>query len=517
MSSTPKIGAYVLETLTTGMYSNALDCLREYLQNAGDSVWKAEADGVLGKNEGRVEVILDSNDRSLVIRDNGLGVKGEEVRGRLLNIGMSDKSLQTDAGFRGIGRLAGMAYCQKLHFRTKAQGEDNCSIVSFDCDSLKKGISPAMRQVEELASLLERNTSIETRSSKAADHFFEVHMEGVLDSVPQFLELQTIESYFQQVAPVPYDSQRFIYAPTILEYVKTQGINLPTLKLVLKAPPSFERQIFKSYKTNYRTSSTRAGEYKVEIKDIGFYPDKIDEGSPFWLWYGKSELLGMIDDETAAGLRFRKSNIALGGADRVAELFGLSAKSDKRFNSYFIGEIHVISPKAVPNARRDGFEDGKPWNEIVETLLPFIRERCAEIRNLSVARNRPTEKVVHSAIQLITEAEEQLGIGILSSGEKVRLAGKLAKELDHVHQATVARKDSQDEKRLQPIQKKLAGLLSQVENHKNSPAQSLNASLNRKQRKVIAEIIDLLHETLDESAFRKAKAAIVAKYGLPTG
>ena len=33
MNRTPKIGAFVLETLTTGMYTNPLDSIREYIQN----------------------------------------------------------------------------------------------------------------------------------------------------------------------------------------------------------------------------------------------------------------------------------------------------------------------------------------------------------------------------------------------------------------------------------------------------------------------------------------------------
>nr|VFK10630.1 MAG: Histidine kinase-, DNA gyrase B-, and HSP90-like ATPase [Candidatus Kentron sp. LPFa]VFK26719.1 MAG: Histidine kinase-, DNA gyrase B-, and HSP90-like ATPase [Candidatus Kentron sp. LPFa] len=115
-----RIGAFVLETLTTGMYRNPLDTLREYIQNAFDAIRTAERQNIIQTGAGRIRVSISQKDRTLTIRDNGTGVAAADTAARLVNIGMSAKSLEIDAGFRGIGRLAGIAYCDELTFRTQA-------------------------------------------------------------------------------------------------------------------------------------------------------------------------------------------------------------------------------------------------------------------------------------------------------------------------------------------------------------------------------------------------------------
>ena len=73
MKRIPKIGASVLETLTTGMYVDPLDTVRELVQNAADSIRKAERSRVLARNAGRIQIQIGHNSRSLEVSDNGLG------------------------------------------------------------------------------------------------------------------------------------------------------------------------------------------------------------------------------------------------------------------------------------------------------------------------------------------------------------------------------------------------------------------------------------------------------------
>jgi len=71
MNPTPKIGAFVLETLTTGMYTNPLDSIREYIQNASDGIRSAKRFKQLKPHDGMITVSLDPGKRSLTVRDNG--------------------------------------------------------------------------------------------------------------------------------------------------------------------------------------------------------------------------------------------------------------------------------------------------------------------------------------------------------------------------------------------------------------------------------------------------------------
>src|SRR3977135_1665272 len=103
----PHFGAFVLETLTLGMYGESRNAIREYVQNSFDSLQQAVHDGLLRESEARVEVTLDEDRSALTIRDNGIGLRTENAVAILASVGASNKDYRRNAGFRGIGRLAG--------------------------------------------------------------------------------------------------------------------------------------------------------------------------------------------------------------------------------------------------------------------------------------------------------------------------------------------------------------------------------------------------------------------------
>ena len=93
-NNSPKIGAYVLESLTTGMYTRPLDAIREYIQNSADSIRKAEEEGLVGDNQGRIDVTINKSNRTLTIKDNGSGISVDDIFTKLLDIGMSSKDIK---------------------------------------------------------------------------------------------------------------------------------------------------------------------------------------------------------------------------------------------------------------------------------------------------------------------------------------------------------------------------------------------------------------------------------------
>ena len=103
------IGKYTLESLTNGLYASPLDMYREYIQNAVDSFDEAIASGIEFPDKLFIDITVDPEKRSVVIRDNGIGVSSESLEETLLDIGNSQKSRTTSRGFRGIGRLAGLS------------------------------------------------------------------------------------------------------------------------------------------------------------------------------------------------------------------------------------------------------------------------------------------------------------------------------------------------------------------------------------------------------------------------
>jgi hypothetical protein len=513
MSRAPKVGVFVLETLTTGMYTNPLDTIREYVQNAADSIRQAEENGLLKYGQGRVEIEIDPKGRKLVIRDNGVGVDQDQVVSSLVDIGMSNKRVDTDAGFRGIGRLAGIAYCDTLSFRTTAKGNSDIATVRIDCNSIRQAISPSLRKAEELSNVVESCSGLDFESCGKDNHFFEVIMEGVDTRAAEFLDWHVLEKYLSQVAPVEYDSLHFLFAPKINEWIRKHQLAVPTITLIISAPGG-KRQVFKPYKGNYKT---KVGNYRVEIQDIVFFPEEPGQDCPFWLWYGKNELLGMVDDETSAGLRFRKNNIALGGPERVAELF---PGGEGRLNSWFVGEIHVRSHSIIPNARRDGFEHSESWVALKDKLSPIIADMCRACHAASSAENRPTVKVIASAKSTLSDAKEALETGFGSKGEKSNLLAKLQREEERATQALQGREGLPEAESISTLVNELRSTRQTLESNGDYTVRGFRSDLSRKERTVLQEALRVIEETLSSDSctkhskcYKALKTALLNHFG----
>ena len=151
-----KIGKFTLETLTTGMYDSPKDIYREYIQNAVDSIDNAIAEGILKPGKDCIEIKIDSLNGCITIIDNGTGVSLLKAQDYLLNIGDSVKFNTSNRGFRGIGRLAGLAYCDELIFTTSYYGEETKTTVAFNAHELRK----SLYAIEDNGSLEEVFTKV---------------------------------------------------------------------------------------------------------------------------------------------------------------------------------------------------------------------------------------------------------------------------------------------------------------------------------------------------------------------
>src|SRR6202158_480400 len=114
------VGKDILELLSTSMYIDPMSMYREYIQNSADAVDLAQSAGVLHV-PGRVEIRIDQATRSVFIRDNGSGLGKEQFVHQLTALGGSKKRGTRARGFRGVGRLGGLALWQELIFRSRQE------------------------------------------------------------------------------------------------------------------------------------------------------------------------------------------------------------------------------------------------------------------------------------------------------------------------------------------------------------------------------------------------------------
>ncbi len=225
-----RIGKDVIEILTSGMYVSPLSIFREYVQNAADAVDEARSSGSAARS-GRVAIEIDHVSRSVTIRDDGSGIPSERAVDILLAVGGSRKRGTDARGFRGVGRLSGLAYCRQIEFVTKAKGDGRIVSLAWDCRKLRESV--ASTAAEDLRSVMASSVSLSVKSAVAADPgFFEVRLRDVLRLRNDILlNEQLIGDYLAQVAPVPFSSD-FSFGSSIEQELRKRKV-APPLELVV--------------------------------------------------------------------------------------------------------------------------------------------------------------------------------------------------------------------------------------------------------------------------------------------
>lgn len=360
---TPYFGGFILETLTVGMYGEARNAIREYIQNGFDSIMRARESGVLSENAGRIVVTMAGDKKGLTIRDDGAGLSVKSATDTLTRVGASTKTHARNAGFRGIGRLAGIVFCDKLTFVTKAKGEREQTIVVFDAKGMRAAMSPSRGSAVSAEELMIAHvSSFRQQNVDAADHFFEVRIEDLRDAPIECTSHKAMSDFLSQVAPVPYPST-FPYRSELKSAAADMGIPIEEVGVSVVSGGRND-EIFKLYGDKFDFGSGIVELTGCEIK-------KSPTGR-WWSWIGKKSESGAYTDPRVQGLRVRVRNIQIDGADLFRGVFYENARSHSRFQDYFLGEIFIKPTALVPNARRDGFEEDSSWRSVRKELGTII-------------------------------------------------------------------------------------------------------------------------------------------------
>jgi molecular chaperone HtpG len=347
-------GKNILENLTTGMYSDSRVMYREYIQNSCDAIDAAVNAGIVARKDTSIDICIDPAKREIRIRDNGNGIRKEDFVRVLSDIANSDKKRAVDKGFRGIGRLCGLAYCNELRFISSAVGEEEAHVMTWNAYKMRTMLNDNAKHTAD--EVLEAILLTTFQPSDAAEHFFEVIMTGVTS--PDLLDKDIIRNYLSFEIPVPYPN-KFMFYGHIYEHAKSLGVLIDEYNVFVNA-----EQVFKGYTTRIYSGGKTHDEIKaIEFKD--FYDE--NEKLIAWMWFGLSSLNGQIKatGNIQRGLRLRKGNIQIGESGTLRRLF-----KDPRGNEYYIGEVYAIHPDLIPNARRDYFNE----NAIRDSFEAQLRE-----------------------------------------------------------------------------------------------------------------------------------------------
>ncbi len=352
-----KIGKDVIESLTLGMYEDSRFIFREYIQNSADQIDKAVEEGIFTSlRDGKIEIEINPAVKTISIFDNATGIETDKVQPILKNIAQSTKDRTKNKGFRGIGRLGGLAYCDKLIFETSFKGEETKSILVWDSQKLKAIINNRATK-EEAAEVIDSVTDLITERENKDKHYFKVTLEGVSNNI--LLDKDNIYQYLMMVAPVPY-GKGFIFKKRIKDKANELNFTIDEYQIFVN-----KNQLFKAYTSTIyegdRNSRKRIDEiHKIETFEIKTTKNKLLA----WGWYSISNFTKVIPSvNIARSIRLRKGNIQIGLEDTLTKLF-----KEPRGTKYFFGEIFTVSSNLIPNSRRDYFLENPELKEFEQLV-----------------------------------------------------------------------------------------------------------------------------------------------------
>lgn len=463
------IGKYTLESLTNGMYASPLDLYREYIQNAVDSIDAAIVDKLERPDYFKIEIYLDNEKNTLSIFDNGRGICKSQAISTLIDIGNSGKHRSQNRGFRGIGRLAGLGYCEELVFTTSFYGEGTKTIVRFDAKLLKELLLVSNRENISVNDVMSQIISVEEASEKNKHHYFEVKMIGVTLN-DGLMDEGLVKDYLIQHSPLPFAKQ-FKWQNPIQEKVRLAGYIIPNYCIRLNG-----QELCKPYTDSF--GSDRVKKITDNILDVNIKPFYRGTILSAILWYAQTAFYGTINDEAIKGIRIRQGNILIGDKTTCNSFF-----KEERFNGWIIGELHVLDPELIANSRRDDFEKNDAYYALVESLKEWAFAISKDIRHISYERSLSREK------KAVVDAQGYEDVNDLYS-EDLGYAEDTTESdfLDSGESEMVAESDYMD---------KLSFLLDQKRSQTKYRALNINQKLTLEQRKVLERVFDLIQQEYD--------------------
>ena len=370
------IGGEILPILTTGLYRNTFDALREYIQNGIDA--KAH------------NITITINPDIVAITDDGQGMANEQAR-NAIRFGVSNKNPYENIGFRGIGIYSAFNMCNLLEIHTKSADDTTGYKLSFDFFGIRrqllleqarrtKGLPPALH----LERLLEESVFMEPSSEASLPGTgTKALMTGLLPSA--YLQLNDwveVTEYLSNVVPLPF-SPAFRHGPTIEQHFKARDHRVVPLKLQLG---DRDESLYRPYTDDLFTRRKGHEPAFFEIKSTG--------GAELgFAWTCVNDARETIKDVKVRGLLLKKFGFSISDRRYLEPFFGRPLYSRR-----ITGELIATHDRLIPNAARSDFENNAARQSFLTQLPKLTRtiDRWADNiqeteRAKEVLTNRVTE------------------------------------------------------------------------------------------------------------------------------
>lgn len=373
----------VLEALSRGLYPDQRHVLREFVQNAYDSTQELHRKY---PRQPIQPIQVKIQPPSIFIADHGFGMSQTEVQ-QFRYLGFSQKERAKHAGFRGIGKYAGLAIAEKIIVDTSRFGDAYRYRLIIHADRMMAEAEQGKNR--PLEQILQEHTEVSEAAAKADEHFTFVELQKLSKEADSLLEVEDIKTYLATTAPVPFDPE-FPHAKNIQQKLRE---NVPDFLAV-------DVTVNGSYV--YKPYFPSCGE--PEFDPILHQDDKPEVLA--YCWYCQNSEKGQLKPTDHAGVVFRVKNIAVGDGALARQMLW-KGTPERAF--YFFGEIHVLDPQVIPSSDRTVFEDNRARRRLAERGLRISSNLNRKAGAESAVRR--FDEVLDKGIEMVSRRESQVNAG----------------------------------------------------------------------------------------------------------
>ena len=354
-----EVGGELLDILSRGLYTDAKDALREYIQNSVD----ANADNVHITIDGPV----------VTVRDDGHGMDFDTLR-RARRLGASDKGILSNVGFRGIGIYAAFGMCETLSIHTHQTDTSELLVLRMDFGEmgrvLERDRNAPKRSSIALTDLLFEHTTFQRRdfSGNKNDQFTMVRLEGLQPEYrSQLSNLSKVHGYLLNTLPVLFPDTG--YGPNVNRWMRDR-LNLNPVRVVLRVGKDPEVVVAPPIANH------------VHKPKISYLKDA-DGRELAFMWYALSATREQVSsgqvgesESGVSGFLLKIKGFTLGSRFNVKHLWPLVGA--RALYHHYTGEIHVLDDAgAIPNAARNDLEAGRPR----DVLYRYLQDKFARLNS----------------------------------------------------------------------------------------------------------------------------------------
>jgi len=387
--------------LSRDLYPRKLEVVREYIQNASDAIDAFSQIAHLIDDTSEPVIKVSIQGRSLLIFDNGIGMGGDDVE-KLRYIAYSEKKAGEEAGYKGIGRLAGFAVADKLKISSTRYGDPELHHFEIRAKEMHDEINQNRKKgvVETATEVINRHTDIwSTPANDPKDHYTIVEIRGIHESCSELLDGTRLKEYIGEIAPVDF-SPEFKWGTRVSQWLRQDVPDYSPKNVYLSMPNGERIKVYKPYVDSMSISEP----HSIAVRDqanpnnilaLCWYAtkgqDMLEELRPT----GKIFTVdGDGDKKRFAGLVYKLFGFSIG--DRHLPVKTLWNRSFPRA-LWFTGEIHIIDKDVQPITDRSDFIESDARDRLYKAAATISSTLNQQAQVISYDRNAFKEGEIFTA------------------------------------------------------------------------------------------------------------------------